>query len=257
MDEKKRQRLKEAGKLKEEPEPGSIYSCRYINLYEEGDFLVTTQKPFADNLYLCTFNFSETNTEQRPVNFWKLPPDNDYYIKHISKNFVFIVSHEGAVQIRNRKLLDKYVEIFPNLPNVQITDINTSNDEKFVCISFQNGINTIYQLDVDGFNEYIEMFSSGKMEMQDELNEKLPPKIGFQKVDIKTCIEKLKAGEFVQIDLNDEKNVDVDKMLSLENDKQAVIEKEKERIADEKREKLFTRINKLRDDFKNLKEMNE
>ena len=257
MDEKKRQRLKEAGKLKEEPEPGSIFSCRYINLYEEGDFLVTTQKPFADNLYLCTFNFSETNTEQRPVNFWKLPPDNDYYIKHISKNFVFIVSHEGAVQIRNRKLLDKYVEIFPNLPNVQITDINTSNDEKFVCISFQNGINTIYQLDVDGFNEYIEMFSSGKMEMQDELNEKLPPKIGFQKVDIKTCIEKLKAGEFVQIDLNDEKNVDVDKMLSLENDKQAVIEKEKERIADEKREKLFTRINKLRDDFKNLKEMNE
>jgi hypothetical protein len=57
--------------------------------------------------------------------------------------------------------------------------------------------------------------------------------------------------------LNDEKNVDVDKMLSLENDKQAVIEKEKERIADEKREKLFTRINKLRDDFKKLKEMNE
>ena len=37
MDEKKRQRLKEAGKLKEEPEPGSIYSCKYANLYEEGE----------------------------------------------------------------------------------------------------------------------------------------------------------------------------------------------------------------------------
>ena len=68
MDEKKRQRLKEAGKLKEEPEPGSVFSCKYANLYEEGDFLVTSQKPYNEFLYLCTFNFSESNIDKRPIN---------------------------------------------------------------------------------------------------------------------------------------------------------------------------------------------
>ena len=96
MDEKKRQRLKEAGKLKEEPEPGSVFSCKYANLYEEGDFLVTSQKPYSEFLYLCTFNFSESNIDKRPINSWKMPSGHDYYVKYLSKNFIFLCTDKGV-----------------------------------------------------------------------------------------------------------------------------------------------------------------
>ena len=249
MDEKKRQRLKEAGKLKEEPEPGSIYSCKYANLYEEGDFLVTGQKPYNEFLYLCTFNFSESNIDKRPINSWKLPPGHDYYVKHLSKNFIFLCTDKGAVQIRNKKLIDKYVEIFPNLPGVQVTSITTSLDEKFINIAYENGINSIYSLDCEGYISFINSYATGSNPDDLVLDKELPE---FPVDNIENVIAKLKQGDFNTVDIN----IDTSKMLSLENDKQEAQEKEKERIANEKKEKLKLKVKKLREDFNKLKELN-
>ena len=249
MDEKKRQRLKEAGKLKEEPEPGSVFSCRYVNLYEDGDFLVTSQKPYAEFLYLCTFNFAETNIDQRPINFWKLQPGHDYYVKHLSKNFIYLCTDKGAVQIRNKKLIDKYVEIFPNLPGCQVTNIASSNDENFISISYENGINSIYSLDSEGYIAIVNSYASGSNPDDLDLNKELPV---FEDKKIDQIIDNFKHGEFGSIDTT----IDPTKMLSLENDKQEGIEREKERIANEKKEKLKLKVKKLRDDFNKLKELN-
>lgn len=249
MDEKKRQRLKEAGKLKEEPEPGSVFSCKYINLYEDGDFLVTSQKPYSEFLYLCTFNFSESNTEQRPINFWKLQPGHDYYVKHLSKNFIFLSTDIGSVQIRNKKLIDKYVEIFPNLPGCQVTNISSSLDEKFISICYENGINSIYSLDPEGYTNLVNSYATG--ENPDDLQLDNPEEV-FENKSINSTIEKIKPGNFTVI----EEVADATTMLSLENDKQEAQEREKERIATEKKEKLLLKVRKLRDDFNKLKESN-
>ena len=249
MDEKKRQRLKEAGKLKEEPEPGSIYSCRYANLYEEGDFLVTAQKPYSESLYLCTYNFSESNIDKRPINSWKLPSGRDYYVKHLSKNFIFLCTDKGAVQIRNKKLIDKYVEIFPNNPGIQVTSITTSMDEKFINISYENGINSIYSLDNEGYINLINSYATGSNPDELELDKQ---QVEFPDDNIENVVVKLKQGEFNSVDLN----IDTNKMLSLENGKQEAQEKEKERIANEKKEKLKLKVKKLREDFNKLKELN-
>ena len=249
MDEKKRQRLKEAGKLKEEPEPGSVFSCKYANLYEEGDFLVTSQKPYSEFLYLCTFNFSESNIDKRPINSWKMPSGHDYYVKYLSKNFIFLCTDKGAVQIRNKKLIDKYVEIFPNLPGVQVTSIITSSDEKFISISYENGINSIYSLNAEGYISLINSYATGT-NPDDLILDKEQP--GFTDDNIDNIISKLKQGEFNIADVN----IDTNKMLSLENDKQEAQEKEKERIANEKKEKLKLKVKKLREDFNKLKELN-
>ena len=249
MDEKKRQRLKEAGKLKEEPEPGSIFSCRYANLYEDGDFLVTTQKPYSEFLYLCTFNFSESNIDKRPINSWKLPPGHDYYVKHLSKNFIYLCTDKGSVQIRNKKLIDKYVEIFPNLPGVQVTSVISSLDEKFINIAYENGINSVYSLDNEGYISLINSYATGANPDDLNLANELPQ---FSDKNIEHVMEKLKQGEFNSVNLN----IDTNKMLSLENDKQEAQEKEKERIANEKKEKLKLKVKKLREDFNKLKELN-
>ena len=249
MDEKKRQRLKEAGKLKEEPEPGSVFSCKYANLYEEGDFLVTSQKPYNEFLYLCTFNFSESNIDKRPINSWKMPSGHDYYVKYLSKNFIFLCTDKGAIQIRNKKLIDKYVEICPNLPGVQVTCITTSQDEKFINIAYENGINSIYSLDNEGYISLINSYATGANPDDLELNKEQPQ---FSDDNIENVIVKLKQGEFNSVDLN----VDYNKMLSLENGKQEAQEKEKERIANEKKEKLKLKVKKLREDFNKLKELN-
>ena len=227
MDEKKRQRLKEAGKLKEEPEPGAVYSCKYVNLYEDGDFLVTSQKPYSEFLYLCTFNFSESNIDQRPINFWKLQSGNDYYVKHLSKNFIYLCTDKGAVQIRNKKLIDKYVEIFPNLPGCQVTNITSSSDEKFISISYENGINSIYNLDSEGYISLVNSYATGSNPDDLNLDKQLPE---FSDKNIDHVIEKFKQGDFNSIDTT----IDITTMLSLENDKQEAQEKEKERIANEK-----------------------
>lgn len=253
IDEKKRQRQKEQGKLKEEPEPGTVFSCKYIGLYQEDDFIVTSQKPFNEFLHLCTFNMAETNVDKRPVNFWKLPPGSDYYIKHISKNFIFLASHKGTVQIRNKKLIDKYVEVFADLPGCQITDISTSLDEKFVCICFEDGTTSVYALDTDGINMQIEMFSSGiTEEKQNEINARVFTATTFEKQDIDSVIAQMKPGEFSPI--SGEKNPL--ELLSLENDKQQAQEREKERIANEKRQKLLSKVHKLQEDFEKLKTLN-
>ena len=249
MDEKKRQRLKEAGKLKEEPEPGSVFSCKYANLYEEGDFLVTSQKPYNEFLYLCTFNFSESNIDKRPINSWKMPPGHDYYVKYLSKNFIFLCTDKGAIQIRNKKLIDKYVEIFPNLPGVQVTSITTSLDEKFINIAYENGINSIYSLDNEGYISLINSYATGANPDELELDKEQPQ---FSDDNIENVIIKLKQGEFNNVDVN----IDYNKMLSLENGKQEAQEKEKERIANEKKEKLKLKVKKLREDFHKLKELN-
>jgi len=249
MDEKKRQRLKEAGKLKEEPEPGAVYSCKYVNLYEDGDFLVTSQKPYSEFLYLCTFNFSESNIDQRPINFWKLQSGNDYYVKHLSKNFIYLCTDKGAVQIRNKKLIDKYVEIFPNLPGCQVTNITSSSDEKFISISYENGINSIYNLDNEGYISLVNSYATGSNPDDLNLDKQLPE---FSDKNIDHVIEKFKQGDFNSIDTT----IDITTMLSLENDKQEAQEKEKERIANEKKEKLKLKVKKLRDDFNKLKELN-
>ena len=250
MDEKKRQRLKEAGKLKEEPEPGSVLSCRYINLYEEGDFLVTSQKPYAEFLYLCTFNFSETNTEFRPVNFWKLP-DGEFFLKHISNDYIFLSSAIGDIQIRSRKLLDKYVQINPNLPRHQVLDISTSSDQKFIACAFDDGICSVYNLDTETFEDYVDAVTQGRNDVQEELNEKEYTAPELQKEGINDVVSKMKKGEFEEV-----KDSDASTMLSLENDKQQAQEREKERIADEKRQKLFTKINSIRAEYEKLKEKN-
>ena len=232
MDEKKRQRLKEAGKLKEEPEPGSVFSCKYANLYEEGDFLVTSQKPYSEFLYLCTFNFSESNIDKRPINSWKMPSGHDYYVKYLSKNFIFLCTDKGAVQIRNKKLIDKYVEIFPNLPGVQVTSIITSSDEKFISISYENGINSIYSLNAEGYISLINSYATGT-NPDDLILDKEQP--GFADDNIDNIISKLKQGEFNIADVN----IDTNKMLS-----------------NEKKEKLKLKVKKLREDFNKLKELN-
>lgn len=253
MDEKKRQRQKEQGKLKEEPEPGTIFSCKYIGLYQDDDFLVTSQKPFNEFLHLCTFNMAETNIDKRPVAFWRLPPGTDNYIKHISKHYVFLSNQKGSIQIRNKELLDKYVEIFPNLPGCQITDVTTSPDEKFICIVFEDGTNTIYSLDIEALNMYMEMFKTGiNEEKQQEINEKVFTPVTFEKQDIDNVVSQMKGGDFNVIT----EKVDISTILSLEKDKQEAQEREKERIANEKKEKLIAKVNKLQDDFEKLKEMN-
>ena len=153
------------------------------------------------------------------------------------------------MQIRNKKLIDKYVEIFPNLPGCQVTNITSSLDEKFISISYENGINSIYNLDSEGYISLVNSYATGSN--PDDLNlDKVPPEFSDKNID--HVMEKIKQGDFNTIDTS----IDITKMLSLENDKQEAQEKEKERIANEKKEKLKLKVKKLRDDFNKLKELN-
>ena len=181
-----------------------------------------------------------------------MPSGHDYYVKYLSKNFIFLCTDKGAIQIRNKKLIDKYVEICPNLPGVQVTCITTSQDEKFIFINiaYENGINSIYSLDDEGYISLINSYATGANPDDLDLNKEQQQ---FSDDNIENVIIKLKQGQFNSVDLN----VDYNKMLSLENGKQEAQEKEKERIANEKKEKLKLKVKKLREDFHKLKELNE
>ena len=152
-DQKKKRRLNKESKIKPEPGPSQIYSCKYINMYKEGDFLLTAAKPYNDSLYLCSFD----DPKARPVNFWKLPSSKEFYVKSISKNFVFLANSKGAVQIRHFKMMDKYLEVFPNLFSAVVQDITTSSNERTLAISYKDGTTLIYTLDLEGFEQYLKL----------------------------------------------------------------------------------------------------
>ena len=124
-----------------------------------------------------------------------------------------------------------------------------SLDEKFINIAYENGINSIYSLDSEGYINLINSYATGSNPDDLVLDKEQPE---FNVENIENVISKLKQGDFNTVDIT----IDTSKMLSLENDKQEAQEKEKERIANEKKEKLKLKVKKLREDFNKLKELN-
>jgi len=259
-DEEKSNRRKNEQKKKKEIAPSPIVSCKYINMYKEGDFLVTAQKPYNEFLYLCNFDndyFVENEefpaSTPRPITFWKMPKPMDYMLKCISKNYIILCNNKGYIQIRNKNLLDKYVELFPNSYASTIYDVSISEDEKFVSVSFKDGTVVNYNLNHEGFTEMIQLL---KIDPYNFDPSKTQVKSGegpsFEKIE--DALEALKSIKKNEYELNEElleKNTreDLEKMISLEKEKKDAEAQEKLKKAEETKNQTRQKIKKLRDEF--------
>lgn len=259
-DEEKSSRRKNEQKKKKEPAPSSIISCKYINMYKEGDFLITAQKPFNEFLYLCNFdneyfvdNEEFPHSTPRPIMFWKLPKPMDYSIKFISKNYIALCNNKGYVQIRNKNLLDKYVEIFPNSYSSVVTDISISEDEKLVSVSYKDGTVINYVLNHEGYSELIQLLKVDPYNTDPlKVDVKKGEEPAFEKLD--NAIEVLRAikkNEYeIDGDLVEKKRrEDLEQMISLEKQKKDAEEREKLKKAEETKNQTRQKIKKLRDEF--------
>lgn len=250
-DEIKKRRKKDQ-KTFQEPGPSPILSCKYANLYQEGDFLLTANKPYNDSLYLCNFEHGTNNPKMRPINCWKLPRTNtvkEFYVKHISKNFIFLANNRGSIQIRNKKLIDKYIEIFPNLYSSLVWDVTLSNDERTLAISYKDGTVFVYNINIEGISTYLQFCSLPDAETQissmnfkdiilpnyDNMDKFLS---GIKKNNIQIESEKLRK-----------KRADLETMISLEKEKKYEQEREKLEQAEERKNKSRQKIQKLREEF--------
>jgi len=266
-DEEKSNRRKNEQKKKKEPTPAPIISCKYINMYKEGDFIITAQKPYNEFLYLCNFDdeYFVENEEfaasmPRPVTFWKLPKPIDYSIKFISKSYVALCNNKGYVQIRNKNLLDKYVEIFPNSYSSVVIDICISEDEKLISVSYKDGTVINYVLNHDGFSEIIQLLKIDPYNFDpSKVDVKAEGEPAFDKIE--NALEVLKTIKQNQYEINEElqeqkRKEDFEKLISLEKEKKDAEEQEKLKNAEETKNQTRHKIKKLRDEFTKVITMN-
>lgn len=265
-EEEKSTRKKNEKKKKKEPAPSSIISCKYINLYKEGDFIITAQKPFNEYLYLCNFNndyYIENqdykSSTPRPVTFWKLPKPMDYSIKLISKSFVILSNTKGHVHIRSKALLDKYVEIFPNSYSCSVFDINLSEDEKLVSVSYKDGTIINYSLNIEFFNQILQNIKNDPFNfdatkaLASENNQTV--KLAYEEIDNPFDVIKLIKNndyESIQENAKNKTKEELEQIISLEKEKKEAEEKEKFKKAEETKNQQRLKIKKLQDDFQKV-----
>jgi WD40 repeat protein len=249
-----RKRKKKDTKKKEEPNPAPILNCRYVNLYQTGDFLVTAQKPFNEFLYLCNFN-EHNNPKLRPINFWRLPPQ-DNYIKYISQKFIILANNKGSIQIRHKKLLDHYIELFPN--SVAVRSVALSTDQNILVISYKDGTIITYKLLKDQLEKYLDCLiqpdSESKEKTIREVNDYLAnadSRFNYEQSDLISYIKTIRPN-------NDLKAIDnkEDGMISLEKGRKYNEEIAKLKKAEDVKNKSRARIEKIRHEFKVVSEQN-
>ena len=263
-DEEKSKRRKQEDKKKKEPLPSQVISVKYINMYNDGDFLLTAKSPFNEFLYLCNFDpdfFDETedniNTTPRPVSFWKLPKAIDYSIGAISKSFICLFSAKGHIQIRSKDLLDKFVEFFPNSISQTVTDVSFSEDEKIISVAYKDGTTINYAIDKDNLMEIISAIKLNPYDFDPakkvSKNEIIP---NYQSIENATeIIKEIKVNEY-DIDPNKVKEGlkrdELELLISLEKEKKDAEEQEKLKKADETKNQTRQKIKRLRDEFQKI-----
>jgi len=265
-DDKKKKLRKKVKKDKTEPCPAPILTCKYVNLYKEGDFLLTASKPYNNSLYLCSFDESNTNPQKRPLNFWKLPATEtnykEYFIKYISKRFIITSNNKGAVQIRSLKLIDKYIEIFPNLHSNSVQDVSLSWDERLISISYKDGTILIYQINLEAISNYVETFLLPEDDpRKHEFVKEHDPRAILSPVfaeDEENLFKKIQKSIFSQDNEKlKKKKEDLISMNSIEDQKQNEQRIQKLQHAEDKKNKLRAKIYKLREDYEKIVVENE
>lgn len=264
-DEEKSKRRKHEDKKKKEPQPSQVISVKYINMYNEGDFLLTAKSPFNEFLYLCNFFpdfFDETedniSSTPRPVSFWKLPKPVDYTIGAISKSFICLYNGKGHVQIRSKELLDKYVEFFPNSISQKVTDVCFSEDERIISIAYKDGTTINYGINLESFVEMIQNIKIAPYDFD-------PNKQDLTKNAITTSYDNLQnPAEIIKEIKQNEYDIDpmkvkeglkreeLEQLISLEKEKKDAEEQEKLKKADETKNQTRQKIKRLRDEFQKI-----
>ena len=237
-EDEKKKRAK-AKKKNQEPGPSPILSCRYYNT--DGEIIMTAQKPYNDFIYKCRIG------EDRPVLFWKISTKTDFYIKYISNNYVFLHNMKGAVHVRPKDDLNRFMEFYPNsLSN--ITDISTSIDEKIVLLCFKDGTILSYSIDIYGLGQFVKLGTELKNKIFDppERKEGLLENINsvFQQQTIdeqkETVVEPLKEIE-----------------VSLEKQKRKAEELARLMKAEEKKNELRKKVSLLKEQFNTVNQKNK
>jgi len=146
-DEKKRAgRKRDKTKKLDEPGPSNIISCKYSNIMEEGDFLVTAAKPYNEYIYLCSFN------SERPLKYWNIEK-NTWIVQCITQDFVFLSNHTSIIHIRNKTDMNRYLEFSPNaLSQGNVSQISMSQDQKLISTAYKDGTIITYIIDSDSFS---------------------------------------------------------------------------------------------------------
>lgn len=174
------------------------------------------------------------------------------------------------MQIRNKKVIDKYIEIFPN--SSEIKDIAVSSDERLLAISYKDGTILTYTLDLEGIKFYLETFS---LNVKNSHNEYYQPKtIGEQlhigllhlsknnqdyldhPINALKTIKKNNYGSAKKDNLK-KKRDDLEILISLEKEKKEAEEKEKLKKAEEIKNKNRIKIHKLREDYYKVVQQNK
>jgi WD40 repeat protein len=249
-----RKRKKKDAKKKEEPNPSPILNCRYVNLYQTGDFLVTAQKPFNEFLYLCNFN-ENNNPKLRPINFWRLP-SQDHFIKYISREFIILANNRGSVQIRHKKLLDHYIELHPN--SVGVKSVTLSTDQNILVMSYNDGTIVTYKLLREHLEKYLDCLIQPDSESKEKTIKEIfdyietaNSKFNNEPSDLTAYLKTLKpTNEFKPISNGEEG------MISLEKGRKYNEEIAKLKKAEEVKNKNRARVEKMRNEFKQVLDLN-
>jgi WD40 repeat protein len=249
-----RKRKKKDIKKKEEPGPAPILNCRYVHLYQTGDFMVTAQKPYNEFLYLCNFN-NNNSPKLRPINFWRLP-NQDNYIKYISKNFIILANNKGSIQVRNKKLLDHYIEIFPNA--VGVKSVTISSNQSILVVSYKDGTMITYKLLGEQFEKYLDLMIQPDSESKEKSVKEIidaialvDNKFDFQPSYLTNYLKAIKpANDFKPIANREEE------MIALEKGRKYNEEIIKKKKAEEVKNKNRSKIERLRQEYQSIKEQN-
>lgn len=235
-DEKKKRAKTKSKKV--EPGPAPILSCKYLN--SDGDILVTAQKPYNDFIYKCKIN------EERPSMFWTINSSTDFFIKHITRNFLLIYNSKGLVQIRPREDLNRYLEFYPNCLS-QVTDMSSSSDEKLIILSFKDGTIISYNLDVLGFHQFIKLGAE-----QEKKNFEFPAIKDNLLKSINTVKQQQLAEENKELE-----TIHKEIEISLEKEKRKAEELARLKKAEEKKNELRKRVSLLKEQFNTVSQKNK
>jgi len=245
-DEKKRAgRKRDKTKKLEEPDPAAILSCRYSNLIEEGDFLVTAVHPYNEFIYLCSFN------SERPIKYWTIGV-NMWKIQCITQDYVFLSNHSSIIHLHHKSDLKRYVEFSPNALSLgNVSHISMSQDQKLISTSYKDGTIITLILDGDGFSKEMKVIEQEERGKTDR-NFILPN-------TKERLLEKIKTIQEEEDAVREERERIEQEQIqeSLENAKRRAEEQLRLRNAEKKKNDLRQKIFLLADQFKLISQKNE
>ncbi len=245
-DEKKRAgRKKDKTKKLEEPEPSSIYSCKYCNMMEEGDFLVTAAKPYNEYIYLCSFN------SERPLRYWNIVK-NHWNIKCISQDYVFLSNQQSIIHIRNKTDLNRFVEFSPNALSLSsVSQIVMTQDQKLISTAYKDGTIITFIIDNDSFTREMKIIDEEERGKASDRKYLMPSFSEKILENIKTISEeehKAEQAEKEEIEKIELKEIEE----SLEKAKKRAEEQLRLEEAEKKKNELRDKVMLLAEDFKTI-----